>query len=327
MTLRKNPRDLFNWRRRRTQISALRDFGIVFATVALFVTLAFSSPAFLTTPNLANILFEAAPVGIMACGGTLVFIAGGFDLSVGAVSAIAGVLAAKAEPSLGIPGGLAVGALVGLAFGVMNGLLVTVGRINAFIATFASAIIIRGLALAITGGFLVAVIDPSFADLGLGGMGGIHYPVFVWLGFALFCGFVLWKSVLGRYIYAAGGNAEAARLSGVPVELVRTITFAISGLSGGIAGILLASEVSGGQADANTGIEFSAIAAIVIGGTSILGGEGAIWRSVLGTLLFVFIGNGFNLLNVTPVYQQIFQGLIMLVAVGLDAWARKTRSV
>ncbi len=307
-------------------LAAVRDYGIVVAFVVLFVTLAFASDAFFTKQNLLNILFQAAPVGIMACGGTLVFIAGGFDLSVGAIAAFAGVVAATTAADVGPAGALTLGALAGLGFGVFNGLLTTVGRINAFIATLASSIIIRGLALAITGGFLVSVDDPSFSTLGLGEFVDVRYPVFVWLGFALFCGFLLWRTRFGRYVYAAGGNPEAARLSGVRVGLVRGTTFAISGLSGGLAGIILASQIGTGQAEANPGIEFDAIAAVIIGGTSILGGEGAIWRSVLGALLFQLISNGFNLMNVQTVYQRVFLGAIMLVAVGLDAWARRTRA-
>jgi ribose transport system permease protein len=154
---------------------------------------------------------------------------------------------------------------------------------------------------------------------------GLHYSTLVWLGFALLCGFLLSRTIFGRYVYAIGGNHEAARLAGIRVDLVRASTFALSGLAGGIAGVILASQVATGQADANLGIEFSAIAAIVLGGTSILGGEGAIWRTVLGALLLQLIANGFNLLDVQPVYQQIFQGGILLTAVAVDAWARRSR--
>jgi ribose transport system permease protein len=311
---------------RRTSLSALRDYGIVFAFLTLFVTLSFASEFFLTEQNMLNILYQAAPIGIMAAGGTLVFIAGGFDLSVGAIAAMAGVVAATSADDIGAWPALALGVLVGLALGAGNGLLTTVGRINPFIATLASSIIIRGLALAITGGFLVSVDDPSFGTLGSGEVFGVRYPTLVWAAFALVTGFLLWRTRFGRYIYAAGGNAEAARLSGVRVGFVRGTTFAISGLSGGIAGIIFVSQIGTAQAEANAGIEFSVIAAVIIGGTSILGGEGAIWRSVLGTLLFQLIGNGFNLMNVEPVYQRVFLGVIMLVAVGVDAWARRTRA-
>ena len=312
---------------RKPSLSALRDYGIVFAFVALFVTLSIASDAFFTQANLLNVLYQAAPVGIMAAGGTLVFIAGGFDLSVGAIAAMSGVVAATAADELGAVMALTVGALTGLALGIGNGILTTLGRINAFIATLASSIIIRGIALAVTGGFLVSVDDPTFAVLGTSELAaGLRYPVLVWLAFALFCGFLLWRTRFGRYVYASGGNPEAARLSGVRVGLVRAATFAISGLSGGIAGVILTSQIGTGQAEANPGIEFDAIAAIIIGGTSILGGEGAIWRSVLGALMFQLIANGFNLMNVQPVYQRVFLGAIMLAAVGLDAWARRGRT-
>ena len=309
------------------RLSAVRDYGIVVAFVALFITLSLASDVFLTKDNLLNLAFQAAPIGIMACGGTLVFIAGGFDLSVGVISSFAGVIAAKAfvGTGLGLWPSFILGALVGLGFGIGNGILVTVARVNSFIATLGSSIIIRGLGVAVTGGFLVSVESDRFATLGLGSKWGINYPIFVWLGFALFCGFLLWRTAFGRYVYAAGGNAEAARLSGVRVGLVRGATFAISGLSGGIAGVILASEVGTAQADANPGIEFDVITAVVLGGTSILGGEGAIWRAVLGAFFLQMIGNGFNLLNVQPVYQQVFKGSILLGAVALDAWARRTR--
>jgi ribose transport system permease protein len=315
-------------RSRLLQLAVVRDYGIVVAFIALFVTLSLASDVFLTRDNLTNLAFQAAPVGIMACGAALVFIAGGFDLSVGVVSSFAGVIAAKAftGTGLGLWPSIALGALVGLGFGVGNGLLVTLARINPFIATLGSSIIIRGLGIAVTGGFLVSVDSEEWAKVGLGEAWGINYPIFVWIGFALFCGFLLWRTSFGRYVYAAGGNAEAARLAGVPVGVVRATTFAISGLSAGIAGVILASEVGTAQADANPLIEFDVITAVVLGGVSILGGEGAIWRAVLGAFFLQMISNGFNLLNVQPVYQQVFKGSILLAAVALDAWARRTRT-
>jgi ribose transport system permease protein len=304
--------------------SAIRDYGIVASFLAVFVTLTFSSDVFLSKSNLLNMLDQTAPMGIMAVGGTLVFIAGGFDLSIGAVFAISGVLAAKAAPALGPQAALLVGALSGIGFGLINGLLVTVGRINAFIATLGSQLVIRGLAVVLTSGYLIVVSDTAFTHFGQGDFLGVKYGPWVWLLFALIAGFVLSKTTLGRYIYASGGNAEAARLSGVRVQLIRAITFTISGFSASLAGVLIASRVSTGQADAGVGIEFTVIAGIVIGGVSIFGGEGAIWRSVLGVLLLTMIGNGFNLLGINPIYSQIFQGAIILLAVAVDAWSRRT---
>ena len=314
---------------RRIHLSAVRSYGIVIAFVALFVTLSIASDVFLTKDNLINLAFQAAPVGIMACGGALVFIAGGFDLSVGAIAAFSGVIAGKAFVGAGVPvwPAFILGALTGFGLGIGNGLLVTLARVNAFIATLASSIIVYGLAVAVTGGFLISIDSPAWETLGLGEIWGINYPIFVWLGFALFCGFLLSRTIFGRYVYAAGGNAEAARLSGVRVGYVRAATFAISGLSAGIAGVILASEVSTAQAEANNaGNTFDAITAVVLGGISILGGEGAIWRAVLGAFFLQMIGNGFNLLNVQPVYQNVFKGSILLVAVAVDAWARRART-
>jgi ribose transport system permease protein len=315
--------------RRRARVSIVRDYGIVIAFVALFVTLSIASNVFLTKDNLINLAFQASPIGIMACGGALVFIAGGFDLSVGAVASFGAVIAGKAFVGAGIPvwPSLILGALTGLGFGLGNGLLVTVARVNEFIATLASSIIVYGIAIAVTGGFLITVDATSWSTLGTEKAWGINYPIFVWIAFSLFCGFLLWRTKFGRYVYAAGGNAEAARLSGVRVGVVRTFTFAISGLSAGIAGVILASEVGTAQADAgNSANTFDAITAVVLGGVSILGGEGAIWRAVLGAFFLQMIGNGFNLLNVKPEYQNVFKGSILVLAVALDAWARRRRT-
>ena len=314
---------------RRVSVAIVRDYGIVIAFVVLFITLSIASDVFLTWDNMVNLAFQAAPIGIMACGGALVFIAGGFDLSVGAVAAFSGVIAAKAFAEWGLPmwPAFIIGALAGLGFGIGNGLLVTVARVNAFIATLASSIIIYGLAIAVTGGFLISIDQESWTKLGLGEVFGINYPIYVWIAFALFCGFLLSRTTWGRYVYATGGNAEAARLSGVRVNVVKTSTFAISGLAGGIAGVIIVSQTSTAQADiGNAGYTFDAITAVVLGGVSILGGEGAIWRAVLGAFFLQMIRNGFNLLNVKPEYQNVFAGAILLTAVALDAWARRTRT-
>ena len=310
---------------RRLDLAVIRDYGVVVAFIGLFITLSASSPVFLTWQNMKNLAFQTAPVGIIAVGGTLVFIAGGFDLSVGAISGFSGIMAAKAFNStgLGLWPSLILGALVGLGFGLGNGLLITLGRVNAFIATLATSIIINGLGQVVTHGNLVSVASDRFTTLGLGTLWGVNYPVFVWFGFAGVCGFLLSRTAFGRYVYAAGGNAEAARLSGVRVNVVRATTFAISGLAAGIAGVILVSEVQTAQWNANTGIEFDAITAIVLGGTSLLGGEGAIWRSVLGAFFLQMIGNGFNLLGTTPELQYVIKGVILAAAVSLDAWARR----
>jgi ribose transport system permease protein len=194
-------------------------------------------------------------------------------------------------------------------------------------ATLASSLMIRGLALAVSGGFLVRVADDTGFDvIGRGEFLGAKYSVYLFAGVILVAALLLHRTTYGRYMYAAGGNAEAARLSGVRVNLVKGSTYAISGLCAGIGGMIVASRVNTGQADAGIGIEFDVIAAVVIGGTSILGGAGAIWRTVLGVLMLAMIQNGFNLLNVSAVYQRIIYGAIIIGAVGIDAWSRRSNT-
>jgi ribose transport system permease protein len=306
---------------------ALRDYGIVFSFLAIFIYLSIASPVFLSSQNLSNVLEQSAAVGIVAAGGTLVIIAGGFDLSVGAIFALCGVVAAMVTNAMGVPAGIAAALLVGTGIGIVNGLVTTVGRINPFITTLGTAIIIRGVTLSITGGFLVAVEEPLFTVIGRDSIFGIKYSVIILALFVLATGILLARTPLGRHMYSSGGNPEAARLAGISVTRTRTIAFAISGLSAAIAGVIITSRSANGQAAAGQGLEFAAIAAIVVGGTSIFGGEGAIWRTVLGVFLLALIGNGFNLLAVPPTYQQIFQGAIILAAVGIDVWARRKEGI
>lgn len=307
----------------RIRLGALRDYGVAISTVVLFVVLAVTSDAFLTTTNLLNLVEQQVTLGIVACGATLVIIAGGFDLSIGAVFALSSVVAAHVASTTGSTLGLLAGAGTGLVCGIVNGGVSTVGRINSFIATLASSIIIRGLALVVTGGFSIAVADPGFRSLGNDKLLGIRLSVWILVVFAGILWFALSRTTFGHYIYAAGGNPEAARLSGIRVGAVRAATFAISGLGAGIAGVLVTSRVATAQADVGVGLELTAIAAIVVGGTSIAGGAGALWRTLLGVALLALIGNGFNLLAIDSMYQDIFTGALIMAAVAVDAWARK----
>jgi ribose transport system permease protein len=304
----------------RIIFAVLADYGIVVAFVAVFCALAISTSAFFTVRNQLNILDQAAQIGIIACAATLVIIAGGFDLSAGAIFAMSGVVAALIARDVGDPYlGMVVGITCGMLIGLGNGILVTVLRINTFVATLASGIVIRGLALVLTRGLLITVPDERFNWLGRGEIFGIRVTVLIFLGFALLMAIVLAHSRFGRYVYAVGDNAEAARLSGVRVNLIRIATFGISGLAAGLAGVIAASRIRTGQANVGEGLELMAIASVVIGGTSIMGGEGAVWRTLLGVLLLRLINNGFNIMNVEPFYQNIFQGLIILFAVAFDA--------
>ena len=312
--------------RRLKSLSVIRDYGIVIVFVTLFVVLSLASPVFFSRVNLLNILDQWSATLIIAVAGTLVLIAGGFDLSVGSIYAFSGVIAALTVGHIGAWGAILLGVAAGLGCGVINGILATWGRINPFIATLATSIMIGGFALVLTSGNLISVLgNGHFTVLGRSDFETIKYSVWTLLAFTLLCGYLLSRTTYGRRVYASGGNPEAARLSGVRVNLVKASTFALSGTAAGIAGVIVASRVATGQADSGgLGIALDAVAGIVIGGTSILGGAGAIWRTVLGVLLLAMIGNGFNLLNVNSTYQRIFQGAIILFAVGVDAWSRRS---
>jgi ribose transport system permease protein len=318
------PLRLANRSRALSAVGQVREYGIVVSVVFLFALLSVESNVFLTQRNLLNILDQMAPAGIIACAQTLVIIAGGFDLSVGAMFAISGVAATQLVPHIGPWPSLVVGALCGLGLGTVNGIFVTVLGINAFIATLASSFMFYGVAQVMTGGYLITVTDPAFARLGNGDFLGAKYSVWMLLATALAATVTLRRTKIGRSVFAIGGNAEAARLSGVRVNLVRAATFALCGLATGAAGVLAASRISQGQADVGSEYTLVTIAAVVIGGTSILGGEGAVWRSVMGVFLLFMIGNGFNLLNINPIYQQIVEGGIIVLAVAVDTLARRT---
>jgi ribose transport system permease protein len=310
----------------RMDLAKARDLGIVLAFLILFVTLSLASDVFLTPTNLGNVLEQWAPVAIMAVAGTFVLIAGGLDISVGAIYAISGVMAAQAVNATGsIAVGCVVACAVGLAFGIANGAITTLGRVNSLIATLGSGLMIRGLALVATGGFIVVVENQAFRVLGGTEVLGLRWSAWIMFGWVLALSVLLHRTVFGRWVFAVGGNAEAARLSGIRVDGVKAATFALSGLAAGIAGLLAASKVGAGQAEVGVGMEFQVLAAIVLGGNSMLGGAGAIWRTVLGVFMLAMIGNGLNLLAVDPVYQQIVQGAIVVLAVALDAWTQRTR--
>jgi ribose transport system permease protein len=303
--------------------NVIRDYMIVVVVIVVCIVLSFASDVFLSKENILNVLENAAPIGIIACALTFVTIAGEFDLSAGAMLILCGVVAAKLEPSFGVLGCFAVGVLAALAAGIINGLLVTYGRINSFVCTLATGLMIAGLGLVITGGFLVAVTDQSYGDLAFNTFLGVKWSIWIFAVFALVCGFFLSRTRFGRWVYAVGGNVQAARLSGINTRLVKVVAFGVSGFAAGIAGLIIASK--SGQAQAGDGISMvlQAFAAVVVGGTSVTGGRGAIWRTIFGVLFLALISNGFNLLSVDPVYQQIVQGAIILAAVATDALSRR----
>lgn len=307
-------------------VSVIRRGGILIPFLALFVLLALGSPSFLRIENLSNILDQQAATVIVAVAGTLVLIAGGIDLSVGAIYALAAVTAGSVAANGG-PVWLAViaGCVAGLAVGVINGIVVTRFRINALIATLGASFVVAGVAALVTQGNLVVAFERTdFQAVAATKIAGLTTAAWTMIVFAIVVGIVLARSAYGRYVYATGGNPEAARLGGISVDRIKLTTFALSGLAAGIAGTLDTSRVLSAQANSGTFLAFTVLAGVVVGGTSIQGGEGAVWKSVVGCLLIALIGNGFNLLGLDPFYRQITLGLILIGAVGLDAWMRKT---
>jgi ribose transport system permease protein len=311
---------------RRTRASLARDYGIVGAVVLLFVVLSATTPNFLTWENITNVLNQNAFVGIAACGATLVIIAGGFDLSVGAVYALSGAVAAWGAVHVGPGWGLLMGGAVGPLAGMLNASLITGLGLHSFLATLASSLAFSGLAVAVTGGFLIdATASSVFTYLGRGELiPDLPNPIIVFALVAVVLGLVLARTKFGRYVYAVGGNPQAARLSGVRVGRVLFGAFALSGLTASIAGLVVVSNSGTGQAvpGGATSLALDTIAAVVIGGTSIKGGQGAIWRTVIGVLLLALITNAFNILNVAAQYQDVLRALIIVAAVALNTMTR-----
>jgi ribose transport system permease protein len=317
------PRDRVTRLRRRVGAVELRDYGIVVAFVALFVALTLSTSTFATTRNFGNILDQYAALGLLAIGETVCIIAGVFDLSAGAIVSVSGVVATKTALSVSPEFGLVAGVLTGVGLGVVNGTVIHLTRINSFIGTLATSIVFAGFAILITGGNIVTVKDAAFGKVGQNSVLGIKFTGWTFLVFTVLAALLLARTMFGRYVYAVGGNPEAARLSGIRVGLIRGACFAFSGAAAGLAGMLLASRTQSAQANLGAGMELTAISAAVVGGTSIFGGEGAVWRGFLGVLLLAIIGNGFTLLDIDTTYQQIVYGTLILVAVAADQLLRR----
>ncbi|PZE57304.1 ABC transporter permease [Curtobacterium sp. MCPF17_047] len=296
--------------------------GLVVLCIALFI----ATPDFLTGRNILNIGIQVSTVAVLAFGVTFVIVAGGIDLSVGSVAALSAMVSAWFFATAGLPGWLAlVGGLVaGLATGVVNGLASAYGKLPSFIATLAMLSVARGLTLVLSDGKPVPT-SPQVSFLG-GDIGPVPVPIIVLVVAALIASFILNRTVIGRSMYAVGGNAEAARLSGLPVKRIVVVVFGLSGLFAALAGLLLAGRLDSAQPQAASGYELDAIASVVIGGASLAGGVGRISGTFIGALVLVVIRNGLNLLNVSSFWQQVVIGLVIAVAVGFDVLRRKTRS-
>ncbi|MEQ8297596.1 MAG: ABC transporter permease [Nitratireductor sp.] len=304
-------------------LRVLQTYAVAVMIAALIVLLTVLSDSFLTLQNLINILNQNAPLAIMASAMTLVIICGGFDLSVGAIFAVGGVVAAALALQVHPVAGLIAAPLVGMALGFVNGLTITALKIHSFLATLATGLVYRGIAILITGGTLIPVRLDAFTWLGRERIGPVYVAVLVLIAFAVILTVVLTRTTLGRKMFAVGGNEEASILSGIRTRRIKIIAFSINGFAAGLAAAIAVSRISLGQATAGTGMELEAIAAVIIGGTSIYGGQGAVWRSVAGVFMLALVNNGFNILNADPFYKDLTTGLIIVAAVAISASGRR----
>ncbi len=311
--------------------TSLREWGerlLPFASVVvLFIVLSILSPYFLTVQNLSSVARQSAVIVIIALGMTLVMISGGIDLSVGSVMAFAGIcgttmLAARWGLAASILGATLAGALWGLA----NSLLITLLRVSPFIATLGTMGAARGLTLVITNGMPVVNLPDSFGRLGDGNiLRVVPVPLAILVVLALLTGFILKYTRLGRYAYAIGSNAEAARYAGIPIRMYLVAIYVFAGALTGFAGMIESSRLMTGQPTAGQGYELSVIAAVVIGGASLSGGEGTVSGAVAGAFLMGLIANGSNLLGVSPFWQQVLIGGVIVLAVAVDELRKRRR--
>jgi ribose/xylose/arabinose/galactoside ABC-type transport system permease subunit len=298
-------------------------YGMVLVLIGLIIAAVILYPGFLQPANLRNILDQSAAVGIIAVAMTYVLIGGGFDLSVGAVYALSGTVFAGVTLSAGLTAGFVAGLAAGLAAGLVNGLLVARLNVNPFVATLGSASIISGIAFLYSNSAPFTNYEDSFQWLGTATIGGVPLPVLI-LAIVIAIGWiVLANTRYGRDLYAVGGNREAAFLSGIDVKRITVSTYVLTGATAALAGMITASRLGVGQADVGANVALDAIAIVVVGGTSLLGGEGAVWRSVIGLLILATLTNVFYAVNANQNMQLIAKGSIVIAAVALDAYLRR----
>jgi ribose transport system permease protein len=281
--------------------------------LVLCAVMALLTSRFLSPLNLTNILVQSSIMAVIAMGMTFVIVGGGFDLSVGSAVALSGCIAAMVMVKLGILAGVIAGIAAGAAVGLANGLVVAMLRVNPFIATLGSMVLVRGVVYIITGG------APVSGEDGLpGALFGIHYLVWVPALLLGALSALLYLTPYGRRVYATGGNKEAAYLSGVAVQRIIASTYIWCGALAGVAGVMLAARLQSGQPTAGEFYELTAIAAVVLGGASLQGGEGMLYKSVIGVFIMIVLGNGLNLLNVDSYWQRVAVGAVIVAAAAAD---------
>ncbi len=297
----------------------LKNYGIIIAFVLICIMLSITSPVFLTTTNIINVIRQTSIYGIMAVGMTFIILTGGIDLSIGSIMAIAGAVCAGLlkeghSIALVIPATLAVGILCGLT----NGLVVTIGKITPFVATLGMMSIARGFTLIYTKGYPISGFSPDFRFIGGGYLFGCPIPIVIFLAVVVIAYVILAQTRVGRYTYAIGGNEDTVILSGINSGFYKTLVYVIAGASAALSALILTSRLNSAEPIAGLGYELDVIAAVVIGGTSLNGGRGSLFGTFIGALMIGVINNGMNLLDISPYFQLVVKGLIIIGAVLLD---------
>ena len=306
------------------------NLGILAALVVLCLILGIfpgTSEYFVTVKNLFNVLRQISTNLLLACGMTMVIILGGIDLSVGSVIALSGVLAAGGVVRYNLPivPAMLLGILIGVIFGLFNGFVISKTTIPPFIVTLATMNIARGLAGVYTGGSPVRVVTKEWQWIGAGYAFGVPVPVIIMIIVFIISLLIINRTRMGRYIYAVGGNNLAATYSGINVSKVKFFVYTYSGIMAGLAGIILASRMYSGQPTAGEGAEMDAIAAVVVGGTSMAGGSGKLGGTLIGALIIGILNNGLNLMNVNSFWQTVVKGIVILLAVTIDFFRNRKK--
>ncbi|MGI9075895.1 MAG: ABC transporter permease [Gemmatimonadaceae bacterium] len=308
----------------RLRFHHAREFGTLAGLIALCLILWVATPHFATVSNMLNVVEQSSIIGVVAAGMTFVILTGGIDLSIGSLVALSGIALGSAfQAGIPIPAAAAIGLAIGLLGGLVNGALITAGRLPPFIATLGMMSVARGAALMLSDGRPISGYPEAFRVLATGNVLGVPLPVVLMLTLYAAAHFTLARTVFGRYTYAIGGNEEAAALSGVNVRAVKTAVYGISGVLSAVTSLLLVARLNSAQPIAGNMYELDAIAAVVIGGTSLLGGTGSVTGTLVGALIMGVLRNGLNLLGVSSYVQQIAIGAVIVVAVLVDMALRR----
>jgi len=300
----------------------IAQYGVIVCLILVFVFFTIMKSKFLSISNILNMLRQTSINGLLAIGMTFVVLTGGIDLSVGSILGASGMFAAlAAQQSTGMPWGIAVliGLGVGLLLGSLNGIIIAYLKVPAFVATLGMLSIARGVTFMASDAKPVPGLSKGFLEIGGGSLGMIPIPIIILAAVLVICFIILYKCSYGRYVFATGGNAVSARVSGINVKLITCSVYMISGLLAGLAGIILTSRVTSGLAQSGDGYEVDAIAAAVIGGTSLAGGRGRLWGTIVGFLIMGVMNNGLDMMAVSSYWQLVIKGIIIIGAVMMDS--------